>query len=416
MRGPVRRSWFGRALRLGLPHLLGSIALAADPAAPTMDLATTGARFQPALTVTAETWHAPADSAVPSWWNTLVEVSGDFTTPDAEAGLYARAHWLSHRGGQPSLETATGAFNPISNIAAGRHVRLLSWYFHRAWQDGRYRIKLGQIALDDDFMLSEPAALFLNSAFGSLPTQVATPLCLDCVDVAYPEYPFAAPGVWFQYTSDRHWAAQSGIYFGSPGADVPANHGLEWNVHAHSGVVIFVEAAVPGGGGSGHVTRLGLACHTGRHEDYAALRDGHSDHSAQPLWSVYAIRDFTVKRNAAGMAVLTGFGRVGCSPQTSRSAVAVYADAGGNWFAPLPRRPDDVLGLAISWTRFSEPFRAVRGLHHTETIVELTYRATLTRHFQLSGDLQQIYAADAVTAVSRRHAITMVGLRGVLSY
>ena len=67
-------------------------------------------------------------------------------------------------GDDPS-EHLVGDFNAVSNIAAFNTVRLFQAWLQKEWRDGAIAMRIGQIAADDDFMVSENAGLFLNSAF-----------------------------------------------------------------------------------------------------------------------------------------------------------------------------------------------------------------------------------------------------------
>jgi len=113
---------------------------------------------------------------------------------------------------------------------------------------------------------------------------------------------------------------------------------------------------------------------------------------------------------------LGAFWRVGLSPQQDRSAVHRYADAGFNWFGPIPVRPDDTLGLAISYTEYGGDYRRLNpALAAAETALELTYRAQVTDHLALQGIVQRHFnplAADD----GARHSATVLGLRAEVAF
>ena len=75
-----------------------------------------------------------------------------------------------------------------------------------------------------------------------------------------------------------------------------------------------------------------------------------------------------------------------------------------------PFRPKDVLGLAATYTRFSDDFvdaNRVAGTPVTsrEAIVELTYQAVITPFLTLQPDLQLVFDANQ----SRRDAVCVRG-------
>jgi len=114
--------------------------------------------------------------------------------------------------------------------------------------------------------------------------------------------------------------------------------------------------------------------------------------------------------------ILGAFWRAGLSPQLDRSAVARYADAGLNWFAPIPGRADDIAGLAISYTEYGDAYRRLaHALAAAETALELTYRAQLTEHLALQAIVQRHFNPLAADDGSR-HAATVLGLRAEVSF
>jgi porin len=65
------------------------------------------------------------------------------------------------------------------------------------------------VAIDSEFFISTNGALFINSAFGVLPS------ISQNMNVAV--YPVAAPGLWLKATPNDSWSVQGGVYDGNIG-------------------------------------------------------------------------------------------------------------------------------------------------------------------------------------------------------
>jgi porin len=365
------------------------------------------------LNTAVETW-ANAGPAAGHWWNALVEPAIDYrpaTTTASAQGWFVKARALLARD-QGGFAAGTGTFNPVSSIAASRHTRLANLHYWREWDRGRVRTKIGQLAIDDDFMISEFAAVLLQSAFGAMPSQVSTPLSQEA---AYPVYPLAAPGLWFAADPGGEWSCQCGVYSGASGHDAASNHGVEWQHAGTAGVVVFTEIkwqrdrAWP-------ALHLGGSYHTGAHDNYESLRQDPAAAPVHALWNFYAFADLALTRHANGSPQLGAFARGGVSPQRDRSTVSQYADAGLTWTGPVPGRPLDVVAIGASLTRFPRAFRQLAGLREGETIFELTYRVQCTGRFGVQADLQRVHPASRGASPDQYRPTTIIGARALAQF
>lgn len=384
-------------------HLLAALGHAAAPS---------GA-LTPSLSATGELWqNARGGTHAGGWWNTLLDLSlsADLSRlggPPASS-LIAQLHWVENRSASRCFADATGAFNPVSGLMAADHLRVFNLHYRQSWRDDAVALKFGQLAVDDDFMLSDYAALFANAAFGALPASVATSLASCCAySSAFPVYGVAAPGLWVRAQLPHSLAWQSGLYHGGPGHDERGNRGFSWHRSAHTGVSVFTELAHTGTfAGRAATWRFGATFHTGHFENFSPASPTASAHG---LHSFYAIHDVVLAADAAGAPKLAAFARLGVSPQQDRCVVATSADAGLNWFGPLAARPADTAGVAVTHTTFGRDFRRTAGRATAETTVELTYRAQVTPRFSLQPDLQFLFA-------SRQPAAFILGTRATATF
>ncbi len=376
-----------------------------------------GTVFAPSITTTAEVWQAVGGGvATGGWWNTLVDasghLSGDVVGAPRSSVFVAQLHWVMNRRADASFADYTGAFNAVSNAMANDHLRVFNLHYRQSDPDERWAFKLGQIAVDDDFMLSDHARLFANAAFGSLPSQVATPVYVDNGgSSSFPLYAVAGPGIWLQVKPSATTMWQFGLYHGGPGADAKENTGFEWSHRRQAGVLGFLEGTWHYAWRSHAVTsRLGAAAHTGAFDDFHTQRVGGGTRSTG-FYSFYTVHDIVLLRGVGDRSKLGAFARAGIGPPSNRSVARAYGDTGVNWFGPVRSRPDDVAGSAISFTRFGSDYRALNDRAATETTVELTYQARLSARIVAQADIQFLFSPARHPHSARRETATVVGLR-----
>ncbi|MDE3084013.1 MAG: carbohydrate porin [Verrucomicrobiota bacterium] len=385
--------------------------------------ATDDAAINPTLTVSSELWqNVKGGAQTGNWWNTLLDFGLEIHTAKLggppNSSVFGQVRWLKNRRADHCFADDTGARNPVSNIMASDQLRVFDLYYRQSWRDNAYAFKLGQLALDDDFMHSDYAALFLNSAFGAMPAQVGTSLSAHCGHAsAFPIYAVASPGVWLHARLARSFDWQTGVYYGGPGYDTDANHGFSWQGASHSGVAIFTEGdwSYPLDRHSA-VSRFGYSYHNGLFDDYRAIEAGRTNTITRGLYSFYFVQDLVLVTTDLKQPKLAAFGRVGLSPQQDRSVAATYVDSGFNWFGPLPGRPEDVAGAGISSTRFGRHFRTVAGVATSETTTEFTYKAKLTRWFTIQADMQFLFHLAPNPRSGTRETATVLGLRTVITF
>jgi len=402
---------------------LTSLALAQDTVAvtrPPLPL------FTSTLTAYGEYWsnlHGGAETG--SRWNTLVDfgVTLDLEHLGApkDSALVGQVFWVKNQRAETNLPALTGSFNSPSGIQGSDQLRVFNLHYRQTWRAETRVLKIGQLSADDDFMCSAYSGLFSNGGLCTLPSQIATPLAATAHHtVAYPMYTVAGPGVFFSSQITPSFSWQIGLYHGGPGPDEKRNHGFDWESSSVAGTVTFIETTWEGQlAGRDSTFHLGGIYHTGTFDDFNALNNGQPDATQRGLVSFYASQDLVLIRLNEKRPTLAAFWHFGVSPQHARSVSTVSADAGLNWFGPFPARPADNAGLAVVWTKFGHAYRTFVGsdiLAHTETALELTYRAQLSDHWAVQADLQLLDNPSDASATGSHRTATVVGLRTELSF
>lgn len=364
--------------------------------------------------------------------------------------VHALAYGIHGASGTDKFTRDLGRF---SNIDFYDSTRLFELWLDQTLFDGRLSVRFGQLAVDAEFATADPAGLFINGDFGALPT--------FSFNVPVPIYAIAAPGVRVRLSStDERFYFQSGVYDGNPDPDTLGdptpgsrrgttyNHsGTRINLNAKEGVFAIAQfgfrlhrekdaKGLPGTyrlGAFGHsdtfsdqrLDSRGRSLADPRSTGVPRAREGNggvylaadqhlylapgsppmSGSGAQPASApVGNVADTTgaapgAGPEAAGRAASV-FLRLGAAPD-DRNRVPFYGDAGFNFRAVLPGRPQDVFGVAFAFARLSDAARqlarernrfenARAALPDYEAVLEVTYQFNLGPAVRIQPDLQFI--------------------------
>lgn len=378
--------------------------------------------FKPQMTLTGEAW-GNVDGGVETGagWNCLVDLSADVDLHQAcgfaeGSSLALQVLGIGNRSGE-SVADRIGSFNPVSGMMAGNAIRCYNLHFRQALDDDRLVVKLGQMAADDDFMVSDFSGLFMNSSFGAMPSQFGTPLACGQGDSgAFPGFAVASPGAFVSYAPSDRMSAQAGVYVGCPGVDRSSNHGFDWQTGGDAGIAMFYESAwhhrLAGLSGA---LKLGGTLHSGCFHDYGASAGGYPDGTVRGIHSFYLMVDQAVIENGKGEPSLGLFCRCGWSPLEDRSAVSVYHDLGLVWNRPFGCE-NHSLGMAVACTRFGAAYQGFSASTACETNLEITYRAPLAGRLSVQGAVQYLLDPAFSRASGGDDSALLAGLRTELSF
>ena len=354
--------------------------------------------INPYATWTGEFFHNFKGGLEPGTdWEGLLEFGADIDLEKA-AGLHgATIHvsglWIQDDD-DPSAKLI-GNFDEVSNIAAVEGIRFFQLYFKQ--QLGAVTYKFGQIALDDDFMSSSGASLFINASLGPLPIETANTLA--------PAYPIGALGAWVQWQPSQKFSIQSGLYDGNAGTELSNRNGVDYRLGGSDGVILLTEASIATSRSG--ALKLGGYFHTGDFVDYT------TGATVSNNGAVYAMVDQTLigKSDNPNLAV---FLRGGFCPQTDRNEVDWYFDAG---ITAQGFRAGDRVGLAFAHAHFGDAFVTAQGfagspVTDAESLIELTYLLQITSWFTLQPDVQYVINPQNAAASNA----LVAGLRAKITF
>ncbi len=391
-------------------------------------------------------------------FNGLFELGIDFDF-EKLAGLKGLTGHVN--GFIPSGESFSGHYGgdlgTISNLEFYNSARMFEAWLQQDFLDGKLSIRAGSLALDEEFVVSEYSALFLNASFGADTAMSA--------NMPVPIYAITSPGIRFKLQSTERLYLQAALYdgnpapgfFGDPSAGAATSseanrHGTDWSLRSSEGSLWIVEVGyvvnAPGeekadeaagphahahnaeshershGTGEKHICcgserglfgsyKLGYAHHTDAFLDYAALSRGALRNKSRNS-ALYAVVDQELFREARTEDQGLGlFARAMFVPE-SQNTVAYAVEAGLVYKGLFPGRDEDTIGLGFAHLHISADFaRATDPRLDHEQILELTYSAQLTPWLSIQPDVQYIIHPGASNALSDEWA---VGLRASVAF
>jgi porin len=357
------------------------------------------------------------------------------------ATVHVSAYQIHGRG--LSSNYLGGNILEVSSIEALRATRLFDAYLEQSLFDHTVLVRLGQIAADDEFKVSQYAgSTFVNGTFG-WPGILSADL-----PSGGPAYPLATPGVRVRYQPNASWSWQTGLFNGDPaGAPDAANpqlrdaSGTTFSTDQRALVITelgySVKSSLPA------TYKLGGWYHSGRFADQRIDGSGRSlaspESTGQPFshasdYGFYAVLDQMLWPAPGGDDQgLAGFLRLAGAPD-DRNLVSFYADAGLVYKAPFASRDDDILGLAFAIAHVSDRasdldrrIRLFTGSPHPvrdyEAVVELTYQYVAAPWWTIQPDLQYVIhpvggTADLTSAAASqpiRDAL-VIGMRTAVKF
>ena len=335
-------------------------------------------------------------------------------------GASLSTRWLLLSGKNAS-EDLVGNFLTISNIAGFNTLRNYELWFQQNLLDNKISIRLGQLAADTEFVISDyAAALFLNGTFG-------WPAFM------YMNLPGGGPGLpvgilgmrlavqpvnWFRF--------QTAVFQGNVYAQNVNAHGFRWRLDSANGFLFLNEAQFHWNekpqetGLPGHL-KAGAWFHTAK---FAEANDSsfvsgncgfyfildqmlyrnppkEAEHSA--VADKDGKSDLSATDNARGPEKkpdqgLGWFGRIAFEPP-DRNFIGFYFDTGLTYKGPIPTRDGDALGVAFAYARLSSGAQQAEidegsvGVG-AEMALEVTYQAQITKWLSIQPDLQVIIHPD----------------------
>src|SRR3954469_21537451 len=355
------------------------------------------------------------------------ELSFDLEKMFGWPGAEINASVLQIHGRGASRAFLGGNLETISNIEALPTTRLYRLYFEQSLFNDRASIRLGQIAGDDEFIISETANGLINGTFGW------PALTAPHTRRGGPAYPLPQPGVRLQVKPVANLTLRAAAFSDNPGGqDCPSGNPQECDPHGvlfpfSGGTLWITEAAYDlnsgkKAAGPPGTYKLGCWHETG---GFPNQLTGALDRRGN--WGAYAVVDQTVwQRPNNDKQGLSFFTRIGGAP-SDRDFLSFYVDAGIGLRGPFLSRPDDVVTLGSAFGHVSaDAVRAERvagspiSASDYAAVIELSYKAAIVPGWTVQPDLQYVFnPGQNVGGSERTEAVPnalVLGLRTTLTF
>ena len=327
------------------------------------------------------------------------------------ATFYTDGYWIS---GEGLSRNAVGNLLAVSSIEALASTRLHDMWLQQELLESRVSLRIGQIALDDEFYISQYSAGFVNSTFG----------CPDIWSTDLPSggacYPFATPGARLRVAPTTDLTLSAAVFNGNPAPPGPGDpqvrnsSGTNFLI-GEGGFMPIAELAYsfdeqPISSTRLSDVKLGAWYHTAEFPDqrHDSLGRSLADPTSNGIpathgsnFGAYLVVDKMLwRRPDTATQGLAAFLRVGYAPP-DRNLISLEIDAGLTFKGLFPSRELDVLGVGASYGRIGYARRLdqdqvlftgiERPIRDYESVLEITYEARIAPWWLLQPDLQLIF-------------------------
>ena len=344
-------------------------------------------------------------------------------------GGTARASALQIHGRNLSANNLS-TLQTASGIEADSGARLWElWYQQKFLEEDRADVKIGQQSLDQEFIVSQNALVFVNTMFGwpLLPS--------EDLPGGGPAYPLSTLGVRLRARPNDSLTLLAGVFNGSPVLTNPSTldpqqqnaSGTSFSVRNGQLLIGELQYAYPALGSMVHsgasnslsgTYKVGFWYNTESFDDLQFDNTGLS--LANPSstgipathrgnYSIYSVIDQMIWRSTEleeADRTASVFLRAMGTPLGDRNLIAFSMNAGVVVHEPIEHRDDDVLGVAIEYGRVSGAEAAFNQatayytgtftpVRNGETVIELTYQYQLTPAVILQPDFQYVFNPGA---------------------
>ena len=350
--------------------------------------------------------------------------------------------------GQYNAADLVGSIADPSNIDAVPTTRLFTAWFQQDLGKNA-SLRIGQLAADDEFLISTTAGGLINGTFGWATIMAAN------LPGGGPAYPLATPGLRLQLNPAEGFSILGAVFSGDPagkncGPNDPESNPQICNRYgttfSFSGGAFWIGEAQyqvnqeKDATGLAAAYKIGAWYHSGNFADQrfgvdaagnvitlALAPESPLEHRSN--WGLYGVVDQMLWR--APNSSVSVFARGGVAP-SDRNLLSWYVDGGIGIKGVLPGRADDTLTFGVAHSHISEDAAALDRdtlalngppfpIRSGETVFELSYIAQLAPWWTLQPDIQYIVRpggnvpdpSDATRSISNAW---VVGARTTISF
>ena len=322
-----------------------------------------------------------------------------------------------------------GSLMPVTSLEATDATRLFELWFEQTIIKDKLSVRIGQLAADEEFILSDGGGFFINGTWG-WPSITAADL-----PSGGPAYPLATPGVRVAINPNDKMGLMVGVYNGDPAPPCASDdpqvcnpHGLDFELDDDpllmvEGVYRYNrEGRLPG------AVKVGGWNHFGTFEDQRFDSGGAliavTGEPGKPLdndWGLYGIIDQLIWRvpgseDPQGVGIFARF--IG-APE-DRNLIDFYFDGGFTFTGMIKNRPNDAFAIGFAYTNISNQVTAFDVdfgepvARNYEALIEICYTFQVNPGWSIQPDFQYIFQPGGNVAGVKD--ATVVGARTSISF
>ena len=340
------------------------------------------------------------------------------------ATFFIDAFQIHGRGPSGNL---VGNLQLVSNIEATRDTKLYDLWIEQKLLGDRFSIRLGQEGANDEMMITQYGALFLNSSFG-FPGLPAADL-----PSAGPNYPMATPFARVRYQATDQITLTGAIYNGDPAPPGTGDPQLRdaggTAFRLNDDALIFGELWYsinqdPNATGQPGTYKAGFwysSSHfPNQRRDKAGLSLANPASTGIPSnhpggFAVYGIVDQMVWKEPGSKDGGIGLFLLAMGAPQSYNLSNLYIEGGMNWKGPFHGRENDVFGFGVAYLGISPTTRGFGNdvifftgsgspYSSNETVLEATYLYQVSPWLTLQPDAQYVINPGAGIPSASSHS------------
>jgi porin len=358
------------------------------------------------------------------------------------ARVHASSFWLWGTRPEDIAGLTGSGYSDPSNISGYDTYRLYELWLEQGFLDGRFSVRAGQIALDDEFICSDYACVFLSGTHGWPAFMSAT------IPGGGEAYPVAGTGARLDFKPTDKWELLAAVVDGDVRDQATDNqYGTHFGFKSKDGVLSIVELIFrfnqkPGDTGLPGTYKIGGWYHSARFNDLRLDTQGVSlqDPASNGMPASHAgdggmyfnIDQMLWRKRAGADEGLGAYVRVAPWMPADRNPMDFYAAGGLRFKGLLPNRGADVLAVGADYAHVSSSLRdtqndanriaAAGGTPNSLTSgpvpdyelgLEATYQISLAPWWKLQPDFQYIFHPGGSMAIQDA---VVVGLRTQISF
>lgn len=309
----------------------------------------------------------------------------------------------------------------VSGIEADRATRLWELWYQQEFFHGKADLRIGQQSLDQEFIVSDYAGLYLNTMMG-WPMVPSADLY-----AGGPAYPLSSPGVRLRVKPSDAITLLGGVFDDNPPGG-PFNNdsqlrdgeasGTRFNLNTGAlwiGEVQYAANQSPNEDCGNVMCGLPGTYKLGAWYDTASFPDQRFDTAGLSLanpasngvaqghqgnFSIYGVVDQMVWREARGPRSIGVFARAMGAP-SDRNLIDFSLNAGVNVKGLLPGRANDTFGIGYDWAHVSDRASdldrdqasftgTAYPIRSSEHVIEITYQYQAAPWWQIQPDFQYV--------------------------